>query len=231
MSKSDTELESKIRGDFDRIALLKRGNWDHNRHYHRFLMKHVTSHCWESLDIGCGTGSFTRLLADCSDRVLGLDLSPQMIQVARERSALYPNIDYRVVDVTTWEFPPERYDCIASIATLHHLPLEEMLSKMKSALKDGGYLLILDLFKGAGLADLLTSVLAVPMSIALRFTKTGQLREPREVREVWAEHGKNDSYPTMCQIRQACARILPGVRVRKHLLWRYSLVWRKGEVI
>jgi len=31
---------------------------------------------------GCGTGTFSRLLADRSEHVLALDLSPQMIQIA-----------------------------------------------------------------------------------------------------------------------------------------------------
>ena len=55
-----------------------------------------------------------------------------------------------------WDFPREKYDCIASIATFHHLPLEVMLQKAKDALKPGGVLLILDLFQvrmAAGFAD------------------------------------------------------------------------------
>ena len=228
MSKSKTELTAKIRADFDRIALLTSSDWNHNSHYHRFLMRHVPPRCTESLDIGCGTGSFSRHLATCSDRVLALDLSPQMIRIARERSEEYPNIDFQITNVRTWEFPTERFDCIASIATLHHLPLEEMLYKMKRALKDGGSLVILDLFREAGLRDVLTSAFAVPVSIGLRLVKNGRFREPREVQEAWAEHGENDSYPTLFQIRQACANVLPGAQVRKHLLWRYSLIWRKA---
>jgi 2-polyprenyl-3-methyl-5-hydroxy-6-metoxy-1,4-benzoquinol methylase len=228
VGESKTELTAKIRADFDRIALLTSSDWGVNSHYHKFLMKHIPSRCTESLDIGCGTGSLSRLLATRSDRVLALDLSPHMIQVAKTRSEAYPNIDFRVTDVTAWEFPTERFDCIASIATLHHLPLEEMLYKMKRALKNGGSLVILDLFEETGLRDVLTSALAIPVNIGLTLVKTGQLRESRQVREAWAEHGRHDSYPALFQIRRACADILPGARARKHLLWRYSLVWRKA---
>lgn len=219
---------STIQTDFDRIALLSGNDWNHNNHYHSFLLRHVPGHCQTALEIGCGTGAFSRLLADRSDRVVALDLSPQMVRIARERSKCYSNIEFQVADATTWEFPLGQFDCVASIATLHHLPIEEMLLKMKGALRPGGTLVVLDLYKAAGLADMLTSVVAMPMHLVLRLVKSGQLRERREVREAWAEHGKNDFYSTLAQIRWVCERVLPGARIRKHLLWRYSIVWRRA---
>jgi ubiquinone/menaquinone biosynthesis C-methylase UbiE len=222
-----TESMPKIRADFDRIALLSGDGWNHNSHYHDFLLKQLPPHCTYALDIGCGAGAFSRLLASRSDRVLALDLSPQMIRVAKARSEQYSNIDFQVADATAWEFPAEQFDCVASIATLHHLPFEETLLKMREALKINGTLIILDLFKAEGLSDLLTSALAVPANIILKWIKTGRWREPREVRQAWAEHGRHDSYPTLSQIRRSCASVLPGARVRKHLLWRYSITWKK----
>jgi ubiquinone/menaquinone biosynthesis C-methylase UbiE len=221
------ELMPKIRADFDRIALLSGDAWGHNSHYHDFLLKQLPPHCAYALDIGCGTGAFSRLLARRSDRVLALDLSPQMIRIAKERLEQHSNIDFQVADAMRWEFPSEQFDCVASIATLHHLPFEETLLKIKGALKINGTLIILDLFEAEGLSDALTSTLAVPVHIILRLIKTGHLREPSEVRQAWAEHGCSDSYPTLYQIRQVCASVLPGARVRKHLLWRYSIVWKK----
>jgi ubiquinone/menaquinone biosynthesis C-methylase UbiE len=218
---------TQIQADFDRIALLSADAWNHNNHYHGLLLKHVPSPCAEALDIGCGTGSFSRLLAQRSDRVLALDLSPQMIRIARERSRPYTNIDFRVADVMAWQFPLERFDCIASIATLHHLPFRQTLVNMKRSLKAGGALLILDLFQGEGLFDWLASAIALPVHVALRLVKRGRLREPAEVRAAWDEHGRHDSYLTLSEIRKMCADILPSASVARHLLWRYSLVWKK----
>jgi ubiquinone/menaquinone biosynthesis C-methylase UbiE len=150
-----------------------------------------------------------------------------MVQVARERSGGYPSVDFRVADAMTWGFPVEVFNCVACIATLHHLPIVEMLSKMRDALKVGGTLVVLDLFQGEGLSDVFTSALAVPVDAALRLVKTGRLRESRQVRGVWAEHRRHDSYPTLSRMRQVCASLLPGAEVRRHLLWRYSIVWRK----
>lgn len=224
------EATSNVRADFDRLALLAGEGWDHTSHYHDFLSRHVPSPCRDALEVGCGTGAFSRRLAQSADRVLALDLSPNMIRVAGERSAAFPNISFETADVMARDLPAEKFDCIATLTTLHHLPLAEALPKFKNALKTNGVLLILDLFQPEGLRDAFTSALALPLSIGLRLSRNGRLRPPRQVRLAWAEHGRHDSYLTLPQVRQVCAELLPGAEVRKHLLWRYSVVWKKpGE--
>lgn len=79
----DEKLTQKIRDDFNRIALSDRSGWNHNNHYHNFLLKQLPLHCENILDIGCGTGEFSRLLAKRCDRVVAIDLSPQMITIAK----------------------------------------------------------------------------------------------------------------------------------------------------
>ena len=66
-------LIQKIQNDFDRIALHDQAGWDHNNHYHSFLLKQLPAHCKTILDIGCGTGEFSRLLASHAKRVVALD--------------------------------------------------------------------------------------------------------------------------------------------------------------
>jgi ubiquinone/menaquinone biosynthesis C-methylase UbiE len=150
-----------------------------------------------------------------------------MIRIARERSGRYPNIEFLVADALTWPMPTGEFDCITSIATLHHLPLREMLTRMASGLKAGGALVVLDLYCQTGPGDALASLVALPVDAALRLLKTGRLRSSPEVREAWAEHGKSDSYLSLTQIRRTATPLLAGARIRRHLLWRYSLVWTK----
>lgn len=219
---------SIVRTDFDRIAQFPDEGWNHNNHYHAFLLKQLPARCVNALEIGCGTGAFARLLAARCDHVLALDLSPEMIRVAKERSVRYPNIDFQVGDVMELEFPAGHFDCIASIATLHHLPLEPVLVKMKAALKPGGVLLVLDLYRASGWRDLLVSACAVPVGFLLMLTSNGRLRQAREAREAWQAHGRDETYLTLGQVGEACARVLPGAQVRRHLLWRYSVVWQKA---
>ena len=41
------------------------------------------------------------------------------------------NIDYQVADVNEWQFPAEGFDCVASIAAFHHLPLAQTLARIR----------------------------------------------------------------------------------------------------
>ena len=227
MSQSNQTPES-IRSDFDRIALLSAADGDHNERYQDYLLGHLPEQCRHALEIGCGVGSFSRLLARRAERVLAVDLSPQMIRLARERSGPYPNIDFVAGDVMDYQLPAGRFDCVATIATLHHLPTEPALRKIRKALKPGGVFVCLDLYRRSRLSDLLFDGVAYPASLFLRLVTTGKARPPREMREAYAEHGKTDHYLTLPQVEQMCARILPGALVRRHLFWRYSVVWKKG---
>jgi SAM-dependent methyltransferase len=220
---------STIRADFDRLAQYDTDEWDHNLEYQNNLPRQLPVHLGQSLEIGCGTGQFARLLAQRSDRVLALDLSPEMIRIANERSAGYPNIDFQVADVLTWDFPREQFDCIASIATLHHMPLEPMLIKMKQALKLNGMLMILDLLQGENRLDYLSSAIAFPLDALMRLVHNRHLRSSPEVRAAWDSHGKSDVYLTFSAVRRVCDKVLPGAQMRKHLFWRYSVTWTKKD--
>jgi ubiquinone/menaquinone biosynthesis C-methylase UbiE len=217
----------KIQADFDRLAVLTTEEWNHNDYYHSFLLKHVPAQCAQALDIGCGTGGFSRLLAQRAQHVLALDLSPQMTRIAQERSCSFSNIEYQVADVLKLDLPPAHFDCIVSIATLHHLPFDLMLKKMKAALKPDGVLLVLDLFKAESASDYALSIPAILWNLALRLWKQHHLQPPREVRQAWAEHGRTDVYLTLAQVRNSCGKVLPGAHITRHLLWRYSIVWTK----
>ena len=227
--KGTTSIE-KVREDFDRLAdLSEEGGWDHNVYYHPFLLRWLPERFGEALEVGCGTGAFARLLASRCDRVVAIDLSPRMIEVARSRSRGHPNIEYEVADATSWQFPEEGFDCVVSITTMHHLPLGPTLRKMRDALRPGGALLLLDLYRAWSVADYLASALAFPAGMALRLVKTGGLSNPQShaLRRAWEEHGTTDVYPTLAEVRGACEAELPGAAVRRHLLWRYSVLWRK----
>jgi ubiquinone/menaquinone biosynthesis C-methylase UbiE len=180
MSQPRQTLES-IRSDFDRIALLADEDWDHNARYHGYLLGHIPERCRHVLEIGCGTGKFSRLLAGRAERVLAIDLSPQMIRLAREHSKLYPNIDFVKGDVMTYHLPDNQFDCIATLTTLHHLPAETILRKIRKALKPGGVFVCLDLYQRSNLSDLFFDGVAYPANIFLRMIKTGKPRPPREV--------------------------------------------------
>lgn len=223
------QTTQSIQADFDRLALLEGQTFDHNAFYHAFLLRQLPARCAAALEIGCGTGAFARLLSARAEHVLALDLSQQMITAAQQQSAACANITFEVTDVRERALPPASFDCIVTIATLHHLPFAETVETLKAALRVGGTLAVLDLYQQESPAEYALSVLAFPLNLALCLLKTGRLRPPREVRAAWEAHGRTDRYLTLTQIQRLCTASLPGAVVRRHLFWRYSLLWRKKE--
>lgn len=219
--------EHQTRQEFDRIALLTERHGIEGGTYLNYLIRQLPARVEDALEIGCGSGEFTRLLATRARRVTAVDLSSQMIRLAEARSATCRNIEYVPGDVMRLPLPAQGYDCIVSIATLHHLPLARAVLKMRDALRPDGVLIIHDLVAEDGLLDRAASALAYPLSVARRFWRTGRIRAPREVREAWAEHGRGEVYLTPSEVREMCRRYLPGARIRRHLMWRYTVVWSK----
>jgi ubiquinone/menaquinone biosynthesis C-methylase UbiE len=216
----------QVRADFDRIALVTERSGVLGT-YHNLLLSHLPPQCESALEIGCGTGIFTRRMAATTKRVVGLDLSPEMIRLARERSIKHSNIEYLLGDLLELSLPEESFDCVVSIATLHHLPTEQALRKMKSLLAPGGLLVIHDLIADDGFVDICRNVIAIPVNISLRFLRTGRPLPPREVRQAWNEHARHDVYLTLTEVKKLCAQLLPEASVQRHLLWRYTIVWQR----
>jgi SAM-dependent methyltransferase len=152
---------SSVEADFDRLALLDDEGWTANNHYHDFLLKYIPQNCENALEIGCGTGAFARRLAERCGRVTALDLSPEMIRVARSRSSQFDNLEFQLADAMTWDFPKSHFDYICSIATLHHLHQRELLVKIKDALRPRGVLVVLDLVASNSLRERMLDVIGL----------------------------------------------------------------------
>lgn len=220
-------LTQKIQNDFDHIALHDQEGWDHNNHYHHFLLKQLPSQRQTALDIGCGTGEFSRLLSRRFERVIASDLSPNMIEVAKQRSRQFSNIDFQVANVLQWEPVSERFDAIVSIATLHHLPVESLLPRLKDALEPGGRLIILDLLEHESWREQLSDFVAVPLNWIFLALKNSHIQQSPEAAAAMREHLRTDEYLTLSQARRIYTSSLRKAKVRKHLFWRYSVVWEK----
>lgn len=221
-----TKTLDDLRDDFDQISAFPDGPWNHNRLYQPFLLRSLPDPIARALDIGCGRGEMARLLAARADHVIGIDLSPRMIEAARSSSASVPTINFQVADVMTVTFAPESFDCIASIATLHHLDLEAVLTRIKDWLKPGGMLIVLDLVKSTGL-EYAIDALALPLEILMKRRFSHNLQPNPAAAAAWKHHGDAETYLTTREVRRIADRVVPGARVRRHLFWRYSLVWTK----
>jgi len=203
---------AELRADFDRIA--RASHPDALGPHEAPLLDRLPAG-ERALDLGCGTGAVARRLASKFAQVDAIDLSPEMIRIAREHSASHPNVAYHLADFTEWLPREPRYDCITSMAVMHHLDLRTIVPRLVEALKPGGTLLIVDVTSRPGLLDL-------PLNAAAWLL---QRRASSELRAAFHEHGKDETYLTPRQARALYAELLPGAEVRAHLLWRYSVRW------
>lgn len=100
------------------------------------------------LDVGCGLGSGTALIASHYSRaeVVGINISPQQVAHAE---TYHPEANYRVMDATCLEFPDASFDRIFSVEAAFHFNLRsEFMQEALRVLKPGGSLVLSDiLFK------------------------------------------------------------------------------------
>jgi len=87
------------------------------------------------LDLGCGTGHLTDLIAKSGAEVTGIDKSPEMIYEAKNH---YPNIKFGVEDACDFNFS-NQFDAVFSNAVLHWIKdPEKVLICIYDSLKKGG---------------------------------------------------------------------------------------------
>lgn len=93
------------------------------------------------LEIGCGTGIFTGKIGQSGAAVVGVDISPDFINLAKNKVQA-PNITFRIEDVQSLSFPDNEFDTVIGSSVLHHLELVPALKEIKRVLKPGGRLVI-----------------------------------------------------------------------------------------
>jgi demethylmenaquinone methyltransferase/2-methoxy-6-polyprenyl-1,4-benzoquinol methylase len=104
------------------------------------------------LDLACGTGDITLMLGKHvkTGRVLGIDITPGMIEIAcRKRDQLGMNgVGFELGDVTQLSFPQDHFDRITVGYGLRNVPdISMLLSEIHRMLKPGGLFLSLDFAK------------------------------------------------------------------------------------
>ena len=191
--------------------------WNHNIQYHDLVLRAVPTGCRRALDVGCGQGFLARELAHRCQELVAIDNNRDVLSQAKAGGGSEPRIAFVEGDVMNHQFPDSSFDFIAAVATLHHLPLRPALARFRSLLRPGGVLAVIGLYRGETLNDLAAAAVAFPVSWILRCLRG------------YADVGAPVQNPTesLREIRIACDDLLPGAAIRRHLLFRYSLVWHK----
>lgn len=95
------------------------------------------------LDVGCGTGYLTRIIAPVAAEVTGVDPSPPMIEHARRHAP--GNCTYLVGEGQRLDLPDSSFDVVVSTFAVHHMPTDQRgaaVREMFRVLRPGGRLLI-----------------------------------------------------------------------------------------
>jgi 2-polyprenyl-3-methyl-5-hydroxy-6-metoxy-1,4-benzoquinol methylase len=192
-----------------------RQRWNHNIHYHPRILQAVPSGAERALDIGCGEGMLARELRRVVPEVTGIDLDTPSLELARESG---DDIEYVHGDFLQYPFEPASYDVVASVATLHHVDAREGLLRMCELLRPGGVLVVVGLARETLPRDLPFALAGVTAGWAHRAIK-GHWQHPSPT--VWPPP------VTFQEMRSLASDVLPGSTYRRHLLFRYSITWRK----
>lgn len=87
------------------------------------------------LDLGSGTGHLTKMIADSSAEVTGIDSSSEMIEQAKQN---YPSLNFQKMNAANFYFP-DKFDAVFSNAVLHWIPEKEKVVKcISDSLRTGG---------------------------------------------------------------------------------------------
>ncbi|XP_068186210.1 uncharacterized protein [Antennarius striatus] len=95
-----------------------------------------------AVDVGCGPGRGTALLAKHFASVVGLDVSPAQIEVAFQRSK-EPNIDFRQSVAEELPFADSSVDLVTSMSAFHWFDQQRFLQEVHRVLKPRGCLVLL----------------------------------------------------------------------------------------
>ncbi|MDP9067988.1 MAG: class I SAM-dependent methyltransferase [Actinomycetota bacterium] len=195
--------------------------WDHNIHYHRFLLQQIPPGAQRALDVGCGSGLFATRVAEKVPEVVAIDRDADMISTARSAPG-GAVVQYFEADLLEADLPVGAFDFVSCLSALHHMPLRPGLERLGSLLAPHGVLAVLGLYKLATAFDYayaaVTGLLDLPVGVVRHHTQA-PLRRSGGVVADW--------HDTLREIRTAADAILPCSKVRRHMYDRYTLLYRK----
>ncbi|KAL6251750.1 hypothetical protein RBB50_001960 [Rhinocladiella similis] len=195
-----------------------------------FLEAAGLSRPWKLVDLGCGTGRNTAALLEVDGAtVVGLDVSPGMLEVARQRlenTAAKGRLSLEVFDMIEQDSASELAldaDAVVSTLVLEHIPVDVFFKHVASILKPGGYLLLTNMhsemggISQAGFVDPVTGEKIRPTSYAHTIT------------EVEAEAAKNGFEIIGGKIEQrAVDKTLVPCLGERSAKWVGVMVWFGG---
>lgn len=89
------------------------------------------------LEIGCGTGMFTKKIIKNRANIAAVDISHDLLRKAKQEIDL-PEVEFVLSDIEQLPFNNKTFDAVVGICVLHHLNLDAVLPEVKRVLRKGG---------------------------------------------------------------------------------------------
>ena len=103
------------------------------------------------LDVGCGSGWAARFMAERArdGRVVGIDVSDEMVRLARGESVDYPNVEFQVASAEQLPFNNAEFTHSFSMESLYYYTdIGEALAEIRRVLQPGGlFVAVVDLYQ------------------------------------------------------------------------------------
>jgi ubiquinone/menaquinone biosynthesis C-methylase UbiE len=193
--------------------------WNHNVHYQPVILRAVPTNCGSALEVGCGDAMLACRLAERCAEVTAIDRDARMITLARERvqRQVPGRVTIAEADFLAYPLADASFDFVCANTALHHMDFRAALTALARVLRPGGRLAVVGLAANGSIGDYLADVPGVPAHWIYRalYHQGGSGAPVEDPRMTWTE------------VRATARGVLPGVRYRRHLMWRYSLLWRK----
>ena len=111
--------------------------------YNRWIFESIEPYLGRNaLEIGCGTGTFSALIAGAVEHLTAIDISQEFIEIARRRHAKVPNITILKTDATE-ELPDQKFDSIVMLDVLEHIADDAgILTSLTNKLAPGGRIIL-----------------------------------------------------------------------------------------
>ena len=112
-------------------------------HWHRYHFAAPLVAGRNVLDIACGAGYGSALLARRALHVTGADISPAAVDHARNRYASMANLEFRQADCAALSFADASFDAVVSFETIEHIAAQEaFLDEVRRVLRPGGLIIL-----------------------------------------------------------------------------------------